>query len=202
MNRRGQSLMDILVGTAIGAILIFAAVTAISPALQDGSQAANTQTISWLATGLLNDLQVWANGNWHSILAVATGTTQQYHLITTTSPYTATSGIETIVQSTSTYWRYFYVMDVYRDSSGNIVSSGGYYDPSTKQVTVVYGWKGGVTSTVFEYLTRNQVQVYQQINWTDGPSPSGVVSTTDFQFASSTNINYTSTPGAIKVGTL
>ncbi len=194
--------MDILVGTAIGAILIFAAVTAIGPALQTNSQAANVQAAAWLATGMLNDLQTWSNGNWHNILALATGTSQQYFLITSSSPYVATTGIETLVQGTSTYWRYFYVMDVARDLSGNIVASGGYYDPSTKLVTVVYGWNGGPSTTVSQYLTRNQVKIYSQMNWTSGPSSTAVVSTTNFQFASSSNINYTGTPGAIKIGTL
>ena len=194
--------MDILVGTAIGAILIFAAVTAIGPALQTNSQAANVQTAAWLATGMLNDLQTWSNGSWHGILALATGTTQEYYLNTSSSPYTVASGIQSLAVGTSTYWRYFYVTDVFRDSSGNIVSGGGYYDPSTKQVTVAYGWNGGPTSTVSEYLTRNQLKVYSQVNWTSGPSSTAVVSTTNFLFASSSNINYTGTPGAIKIGTL
>jgi hypothetical protein len=183
---------------AIGAILIFAGIAAISPALHTTSQAVNTQSASWLATGMLGNLETWSNGNWHGILALATGTSQQYFLIASTSPYTASSGIETISEATSSYWRYFYITDVYRDTSGNIVTSGGTYDPSTKEVTVVYGWSGGATSTVSEYLTRNQESTYAQIDWSSGPTSTASVSTTNFQFASSTNINY-SVPGALMV---
>ncbi len=199
---KGQSLMDILVGTAIGVIFIFAAVAAIGPALQSGSQAARTQTASLLAQGLLNNAQTWASGDWHRILALSTGTAYQYFLITSSSPYVATSGIDNVTVGTSTYWRYFSVLDVQRDAYGNVVSSGGTYDPSTKEVTVNYGWKGSTTSTASEYLTRNQQQIYSQIDWTGGPSSTGgAVSTTNFQFVSSSNINYAS-PGSIQINTL
>jgi hypothetical protein len=193
--------MDILVGTAIGVILIFAAVEAIAPALNEGTQAAHTQTASWLATGLLDNVKAWSDGDWHNILSVATGTTHQYFLNTSSSPYVASSGIESIVVSTTTYFRYFYVTDVYRDAStGNITTGSGLYDPSTKQVTVAYGWTGGATSTVVEYLTRNQQNVYNQTDWTGGASMTGgVVSSVNFQFASSTNINFTGSPGSITV---
>ncbi len=201
---RGQSLMDILVGTAIGVILIFAAIEAIAPALNENKQAANTQTASWLATGLLSNTKAWASGNWHNILGVATGTTNEYFLITSSSPYVATSGIESIAVSTTTYFRYFYVTDVYRDAStGNITTGGGLYDPSTKQVTVVYGWNNSNTSTVSEYLTRSLENTYSQTDWSGGASTTGgVVSTTNFQFSSSTNINIASPPGSIIVNNL
>jgi len=200
--RNGQSLMDILVGVALGVIFIFAAVSAIGPALNTSSQASRTQTAAWLASGLLSNLQTWANGDWHPVLLLATGTANHYFLITSSSPYTATSGIETVLNATTSYWRYFYISDVYRDSGGNIVTSGGSYDPSTKLATVAYGWNGGTTSTASEYLTRNQQQVYSQIDWSGGTAPSSTsVSTTNFQFTSSSNINYAS-PGSIQVNTL
>lgn len=202
MTRNGQSLVDVLVGTAIGVILISAAVIAIGPALNTSAQAERVQQASFLANGLLGNLVTWSNGNWHSILAVATGTSNEYFLITSSSPYMATSGIQTIAEATTSYWRYFYITDVYRDAAGNIVTSGGSYDPSTKKATVAYGWLGGATSTVSEYLTRNQEQVYSQSDWSGGPATgTGAVTTTNFEFTSSTNINYSS-PGSIQVGTL
>ena len=114
--RRGQSLIDILVGIAIGAIFIFAAAMAISQALRTGSQAAQTQAASWLAQGLLSNAQTWSGGDWHNVLALATGTAYQYFLITSSSPYVATSGIETVSVGTTTYWRYFYLTDVERNN--------------------------------------------------------------------------------------
>ena len=193
--------MDILVGTAIGVIFIFAAVAAIAPALRTGSQAARTRSSALVAQGLLSNIQTWANGDWHNVLALATGTSYQYYLITSVSPYVATSGVQEVSVGTSTYWRYFYLTDVYRDMSGNIVQTGGTYDPSTKEVTVDYGWQGSATGTASEYITRNQQEVYSQSDWTDGPSSTaGTVSTTNFEFSSSSNIDYSS-PGFIKVGT-
>lgn len=200
-SEKGQSLMDILVGTAIGVILIFAAVSAIAPALKTGTQAASTQTAAWLASGLLDNVKAWTDADWHNILGVATGTTNKYFLITSSSPYVATSGIESIMVSSTVYSRYFYVSDVFRVSSGSITTSGGSYDPSTKQVTVVSGWTAGTTSTVSEYLTRNRENVYNQTDWTSGTTtdPNAVVSSVNYQFASSTNINFGGTPGSIIV---
>ena len=195
--------MDILIGTAFGVILIFAAVAAITPALKTSTQAADTQTASWLASGLLDNVKAWSDGNWHNLLSVATGTTNNYFLVTSSSPYVASSGIESIAVSSTTYTRSFYVMDVYRDSSGNITTSGGTYDPSTKKVMVVYGWTGSPSSTLSEYLTRNRQGVFNQTDWTGGASSTGgVVSSVNYQYASSTNINIASPPGSIIVNTL
>lgn len=192
--------MDILVGTAIGVILIFVAVSAIAPALRTGSQASNIQTATWFSTGLLDNVKAWSDGDWHNILSVSTGTSYRYFLKSSSSPYIASSGIESVLISTTTYARYFYVSDVYRDSTGNITTSGGTYDPSTKQVTVVYGWTGGTTSTVSEYLTRNRQNIYNQTDWTGGASSTGgAASTAGFQFSSSSNINIASPPGSIVV---
>ncbi len=190
--------MDVLVGIAIGVVLIFVAVAGIVPALKTGKQAAQTQDVTWLATGLLGNVKTWADGNWNNVLALATGTANQYFLITSSSPYVATSGIESIQVSTSTYFRYFYLSDVYR-TEGSIVLSGGTYDPSTKEVTVMYGWNGVPTSSVSEYLTRNRANIYDQSDWSGGPNPNGIATSANSQFSSSTNINFMNASGSISV---
>jgi hypothetical protein len=95
------------------------------------------------------------------------------------------------------------VTDVSRDGTGNITTSGGTYDPSTKKVTVVYGWTGSASSTVSEYLTRSRQNVLNQTDWTGGAlTTGGVVSSVNYQYATSTNINVASPPGSIIVNTL
>jgi hypothetical protein len=98
--------------------------------------------------------------------------------------------------SQAAYRRYFYLTDVYRDGSGNIVTSGGNYDPSSKQVTVGYGWPKGATSTLSSILTRNENFVFDQTDWSGGSGANGPVTTTNNTFATSTNVSYTTTTGS------
>jgi len=98
------------------------------------------------------------------------------------------------------YLRYFYLSDVYRDSAGNIVTSGGTYDPSTKQVTVGYNWLGSsATNTMTTYIVRGRNNVVVQNDWSVGPGVTSSVTSIDNRFASSTHIDYQTTTGAIYV---
>jgi hypothetical protein len=94
------------------------------------------------------------------------------------------------------YRRFFYLSDVYRLSSGTIVTSGGSYDPSSKQVTVSYLWPKGITSTMSTILTRNENFVVDQTDWSGGPGQGGPTTTVSNQFATSSNIDYTTTTGS------
>ena len=128
-------------------------------------------------------------------------TTQQYYLVTSSSPYTATTGIQSVAIGTTTYVRYFYLSDAYRTSGGSISSSStsNTYDPSTKQVTVVYNWTQGTTSTISTYLTRNGDAVIDQTDWSGGPGATSAATSVGSQFASSTNVDYSTTTGSIYV---
>jgi hypothetical protein len=95
------------------------------------------------------------------------------------------------------YQRYFYLNDVYRNGSGLIASGGSTYDPSTKQVVVGYSWPLGATQTLSTYLTRNGNNVLDQTDWSGGAIASGTVTTsTNGQFATSSNIDYSTTTGS------
>jgi prepilin-type N-terminal cleavage/methylation domain-containing protein len=107
-----------------------------------------------------------------------------------------TVGSESLVLGASTYSRYFYLSDVYR-TAGNIVTSGGVYDPSTKLVTVVYTLPSGATSSISAYLTRHGENIYRQTDWSGGPGASGPATTTGSQFVTSSNIDYSTTTGSI-----
>jgi hypothetical protein len=96
-----------------------------------------------------------------------------------------------LAQSNVTYTRYFYLSDVYRDSSGNIVTTGGTYDPSSKLATVVYNWSNGSTNSMTTLLARTRNNVFFQTDWSGGQNPSSTVTAPNNQFASSSNIKYT-----------
>lgn len=190
-----------MIAIAIGAIFMGGAAMIISPSLLETGQAGKIQTGATLAQSLLNNVRVWSEGNWNNVLSLATGSAYQHYLITSSSPYTATSGIQSVVIETTTYTDSFYLVDAYRTSGGGIssASSGNTYDPSTKQVIALYQWTHGVTGTISTYITRNENDIFYQRDWSGGPASSLVVTSTNNQFASSSNIDYTTSTGSLYV---
>lgn len=201
MRREGQSLIEILVAVGVAAILFLGAASLVVPAIRTNQTAGQIQIGTALGKELLENVRAFSAGNWNSMLNLATGSANTYYLLTSTSSFTAATGTESIVVGTTTYKRSFYLSDAWRDGSGYVTTtaSGNTYDPSTKQVTVAYNWTGGVTTTANEYLTRNQTAVFDQTDWSGGPGTNGPLTTTSNQFATSVNINYTSTVGSINV---
>ncbi len=95
------------------------------------------------------------------------------------------------------YSRYFYVDEVNRDSGGNIVSSGGSWDPSTKKLTITANW-GTSSSTIATYLTRSRNRYALQTDWVGGPGQEGPLTSFNYKFSTSTaNINYSTTTGSV-----
>ena len=87
-NRSGQSLMELLVGMAVGAILIVGSTSIIAASLQSNGKAASIQIETELGQELLNNTKSFAAGNWNSLLSLATGSSNTYFLYTSSSPFT------------------------------------------------------------------------------------------------------------------
>lgn len=197
--RQGQSLVEILVATAVGVIMILGALTIITPALKGNTQAAEAQVGTGLGKELMDNVRVWSEADWHNLYNLSKGSSNLYHLNTTSSPFTALSGAESLTVSTTTYSRSFYVDNVSRDVSGMIVQVGGTDDPSTQKVTVAYGWPQSSGHTLVQYLTRFKNQVYLQKDWSGGQGVTSTVLDPGNKFASSTNINFSTTTGSIRI---
>jgi len=196
--RGGQSITELLLAIAVGAIFVVASVAVIVPALRESNQAGYVQEGVTVAQSLLSSARVWAASGWGSVAALSTGTAYQYYIITSSTPYVATSGVQTVVIGTTTYTAYFYLSDAYR-SAGNIGSGGGTYDPATKQISVVYNWTHGVTGTISTYFTRNGDKVIDQTDWSGGSNASSVVTSAGSQFGTSSNIDYSTATGELYV---
>lgn len=191
--RSAQSLVELLVGIAIGAIFIIGAATIIAPSLEIGKQTALVQTKTELANEMLDNVKAWAAGNWDNVLALATGTTNTFYLNTATSSFTVGGFEEPVAIGSTTFNRYFYLSDVYRDANGNVTTTatGTNYDPSTKLVTVVVNASGtnlGSTSTLSFYLTRNGSNNFNQTSWSGGSGQSNSITVVGTNYASSSNI--------------
>ncbi len=197
-RKGGQSIIEILIAVAVGALLVIAAAGVIAPALRSNTQANRVQVVVALGKELSDNIRAWAEGDWHNVLNLATTSANVYYLNATSSPFTSATGTESVVVATTTYRRYFYIDNVQRNAAGTIVSSGGSSDPSTKRITVGYNWPQGVTTTFAFFLTRYRNNVFDQTDWSGGPNQSGPVTTTNNQFATSTsNVAYDSSTGSI-----
>ncbi len=88
--------------------------------------------------------------------------------------------------SCTSYYRYFYLTDIYRDANGNTTTTatGNYYDPSTKLATVVVGMASSTQSplTYSAFIFRSGNNVLDQGTWIGGSvstsSPVSFVSST------------------------
>ena len=86
---RGQSLVEILIGVAIGAIFIVGAAAVIAPALKTNTQVLAIQAKTQAANEMMDNIRAWAAGNWGIVLSLATGTANTYYLNTSQSPFVA-----------------------------------------------------------------------------------------------------------------
>jgi hypothetical protein len=198
-SKSGQSLVEVLVALAVGTIFIIGAAVVIVPSLRSNKYAGQLQAAAALGKELLENTRAFSEANWHNIYDLSKGSSNHYYLTTSTSPFSAVSGNETVTVSTSTYVRYFYVENVNRDVSGYITSGAGTDDPSTQKVNVVYQWTGGQTSTISAYLTRFSNRVVDQTDWSGGPGQEGPATSTNSRFSTSSQIYNTSTTGSIMI---
>ncbi len=199
-SRKGQSLIEVLIALLVGAIMIGAGATIIAPVLRSNTQTLRAQVGAGLAKELLENVSVWADSNWSSVLALATTSANQYYLTTSTSPFSHATGTESIQVGTTTYTRYFYLDEVTRDAGDVIVTSGGTNDPSTKRVTVTYRWPQSTTNTLATYITRSRSNfIFSQTDWFGGPGQDTPATSTDSRFSTSTSMYYTTTTGSIQI---
>jgi type II secretory pathway pseudopilin PulG len=202
--RAGQSIIELLVAIGVGVILIVGAISVLGPTIKTQGDTTRLQVAAGLGKGLLDNVVVFADSDWHNISTLATSSARKYYLIASTSPFVAASGTEAVLVATTTYTRYFYVDDVFFNAYSQIDVDGTFYNPSVKKIIVVYGW-GTATNTMATYVSRTNNSAFVQTDWSAGPTQGvATVTTTLNGFGTSTNISYvtstaspTSTTGSL-----
>lgn len=211
-GQAGQSLIEILIGIAIGAILIGGAAATITLTLRSNTQNKNIQTASALAQSMLDKVTVFADADWHNIDgtincgAAGISPDVSYYLASFGSGLECKEGAQSesvdtagIVFSTS-----FSVEPVDRNQATDAISpsSGSTYeDPSTKKIIAVSAWlENGQAAnvTVNKYITRSRNLIYRQSNWKAGGGLPGPFTVIDNQYDTKSKID-TSNAGLIKV---
>ena len=201
-NIGGQSLIELVIGVAIGAILVGGAAATIALTLRSNVQNKNIQIATGLAQETVDQATVFGEARWRNIHDL-TKSPDQWRIATTSQgTFSTSTGSQEIELDNITFTRYFTVENVMRDSSGAIVTSGGTDDPSTQKISIFVTWlEAGQTSEVKleKYLTRSRNLIYRQIDWSGGNNQQGPITTVNNRFASSTEIDYSTMPGSVFV---
>lgn len=150
MKNKGQTLIELLITIGLSAILIPALLVGFSATRNARAQ----QEQRLQATAYFKEAQeamrtIQANG-WENLV---NGT---FHPIVSGSTWALAAGSEII--SGVGFTRQIVISDVFRDTNGNIVATGGILDPSTKLVAISVSWTNPISSSVTtdSYLTRHK----------------------------------------------
>lgn len=161
-SRFGQSIIELQLVIGLSAILLPALVAGFV-ATREGVPQENQRL---LAVGLLREaeeaIRSSRDKDWNNI-----STNGTFHpVIAADNSWQLVAGSETTVNQ---FTRYVVISDVFRDSNGDIVSSGGTLDPSTKHVTTTVGWSTPYASSVTSenYLHRFTNNAYIQTTAVD-----------------------------------
>ena len=210
----GQSLVEIIIAITVGAILIGAASAAIVPILRSNLETRNVQTATSLAQEYLDNVQNLTESNWLNIYNLTPkGPSSQFYLRATSTTYEILSGATSTVVEGRTFTRYFSIENTSRNLCGasdittNATSScasgpgssGVADDPSTQKITTTITWPENRSISKSQYLTRSRNKVFVQTDWSAGPGQEGPITLENNQFATSSNINYSTTTGSIKI---
>lgn len=200
---KGQSLVEIMIAVAVGAILIGASTGAIVLIIRQNFDTKAVQISYSSASKLIEDVKSLAEADWHNIDGLLKGEAKKYYVSNSTRQIV--SGAETFSVEGRQLSRYFFIEDARRDSGGAIVGSGGETDPSTLKITAVTDFGSGRGAREVQYLTRSKNSVFYQTDWSGGfnqeifsTSASGVIVNNRFA-TSSENIDFASTTGAIQL---
>lgn len=97
--RSGQSLIEVLIGLSIGAILIGAATIAISSILQSNVGIERNQAASAFGQDLIDKTRAWGDENWRNIYDLTKGTSTQYFLNASGSTLFVIQGAEGLIDN-------------------------------------------------------------------------------------------------------
>lgn len=203
--RNGQTLIEILIGLGVAAIIIGGAVYSIVFTLSSGSETEKKQVATGLARELIDQVRTVADANWLDLYNLPSkATSSSYYVMASGTILTATSGYRTVAVSDENYRVFFAIENVNRDVSDDITTSGGNDDPSTQKITARVQWPaGGVSPSEFsivDYATRWHTRVFRQDDWSGGISTTATTTETATRISSSTSfIEIDAASGTIKL---
>lgn len=159
-QRRGQSLVELLVAIAVASLMLPAIIVGFVATRQGRVQQRERFTATLLAQEAQEAVRIIRDRDWNNIAQNGT-----YHPVVTNNQWVLSAGSETVDE----FARSIAIADASRNASGDIIESGGSLDPSTKKVTITVSWSAlfpsNVTTTT--YLTRHTYKSYIQTTQAD-----------------------------------
>ncbi len=150
MNK-GQTIIEVLLAMGFSLIFFPALFTMFFVSREGKAQEIERTRATTLVTEAVEALRSVRGVGWAQFALFTNGLS--YHPIVDNAQWTLASGAEAL----GGFTRSIVFLEVYRDQSGAIVSSGGTLDPSTRRAVVTVSWNtpipASVTSAV--YLTRH-----------------------------------------------
>lgn len=194
--RSGQSLIDVLIASALGALLLVGALSVLAPALRGGSDAEHAQDGAAAARGMIDGVRSLAASDWSALFSLTPG--NSYHLTYSSTSTTVVPGVDTSMATTTGILRAFSVAHVRRNSGGAVISSGGYVDSSTLALSVAYSAPHAASRTISTFLTRTaRSNAIFQTDWSGGTGQTSATTTPGNTYASSTGLNVSTTTGSV-----
>lgn len=176
MKNHGHSLIELIVAIGLLALLLPALVLALLFSREGRPQQQQRQEALLLLKETLEIARSVRESDWTTFAVNGT-----YHPAISSNAWTLLNGPETV----NDFTRQLIISDVYRNSSGVIVASGGTIDLSTKKITTTVSWNTPFASSVSStyYVTRHENLVYAE------------TTEADFNAGTRTNVAVTNTAG-------
>lgn len=188
--KKGQLLVEVLVGIGIMAILV----SAILPLMLTSANASireNKNSIATLsAKGQIEAVKAIKEENWNNLYSVSKGA--DYYPTINGDKWQLTSGVETIPLNGLTFQRSVKVENVSRtdlNGAGNIapIYNASLDDPSTQKITSTVTSGEMLSISITEYMSRWKSSLWTQTDWSAG------------QYSSINNIDATTVAGALQL---
>lgn len=200
----GQVLVEIIIASLVIITISVGIAQVLTTSIRGVKSSATQTAASFLARETSDAARAISKEDWHNVSDMATSSSNKYYPAISGGKWAATAGTENIALNGIVYTRSFYLDDVYRSTSTKeITSSGGYLDPSTMKVSIAVIWTeqdgSGQTFTQSFYVSRFMNQVYPQTDWSGGATGEQTTTGATTNFATSSNINYSSTTGSIEL---
>jgi type II secretory pathway pseudopilin PulG len=197
---KGQSLVEILIAVGVSATLIGSVVSTYVVSLNSNANARLSAVGTELAQENYDNVKAISEAEWNTIYNSTKGS--PYYLSLGAETFSLVSGTENVQVDDVAYTRSFVIENVLRSAGGDIVSVGGIDDPSTQRITVTVSWIGTGSARetkIAGYISRTRNISLRLTNWDTGPGNEGPFVSQTTSYSSSSNIDYITLPGVIKL---